>query len=127
MPHARPATKNGFHARVGKDLGQARSEFRTFIASKEAEMTIPPKHIAPLSTVRADCSAPAEEVGPGGEKIITRNGESYVALIDAQPLEREHIHPLLIDEAVRGLNVVAAGRVTDARSAIAARRRRVGP
>ena len=126
MPHARPAIKNGFPARVGEDLGQARSKFRTFIASKEEEMAIPPKHIAPLSTARADCSDPAEEVGPGAEKITTRNGERHVALIDAR-LERERIHLLLADEAVRGLDDVPAGRVTDARSAIAARKRRVGP
>jgi hypothetical protein len=58
-------------------------------------------------------------VRSGAEKIITKNGESYVALIDAQRLdhyhrlERERIHLLLIDEAGKGLADVAAGRVKD--------------
>jgi prevent-host-death family protein len=96
-------------------------------------MGITARDIVPLSTARANFSDLAEEVRAGAEKIITRNGESYVALIDAQRLdyyhrlERERIHLLLIDEAMRGLDDVAAGRVTDARSAIAARKRRLVP
>jgi prevent-host-death family protein len=86
--------------------------------------------VIPLSTARANFSELAEEVRAGAEKIITKNGESYVALIDAQrldyyhQLERERIHLLLIDEAAKGLADVAAGRVKDARSAIAAIKRR---
>ena len=66
----------------------------------------------------------------GAEKIVTKNGESYVAIIDAQrldyyhQLERERIHLLLIDEVSKGLDDVAAGRVKDARSAIQAIKRR---
>ena len=72
----------------------------------------------------------AEEVKAGAEKIITRNGESYVALIDAarldhyHRLERERIHLLLIGEADKGLDDVAAGRVKDARGAIQSIKRR---
>lgn len=86
--------------------------------------------VIPLSTARANFSELAEEVRAGAEKIITKNGESYVALIDAQrldyyhQLERERIHLLLIDEAAKGLEDVAAGRVKDARGAIAAIKRR---
>ena len=86
--------------------------------------------VIPLSTARANFSELAEEVRAGAEKIITKNGESYVALIDAQrldyyhQLERERIHLLLIDEAAKGLADVAAGRVKDGRSAIAAIKRR---
>ena len=86
--------------------------------------------VIPLSTARANFSELAEEVRAGAEKIITKNGESYVALIDAQrldyyhQLERERIHLLLIDEAAKGLADVADGRVKDARSAIAAIKRR---
>ena len=64
------------------------------------------------------------------EKIITKNGESYIALIDANrldyyhQLERERIHLLLIDEASKGLDDVAAGKVKDARSVIQAIKRR---
>ena len=53
----------------------------------------------------------------GHEKIITRNGRSYVALIDARRLdyyhrlEREHVHLILLEEAARGLDDVSAGRL----------------
>jgi len=52
-----------------------------------------------------------------GEKIITKNGESYAALIDTerldyyQRLDREHVHIKLLEEAVRGLHDVNAGNV----------------
>ena len=61
--------------------------------------------------------ARAEEVRGGAEKIITRNGESYVALVDARRLdhyhrlEREHLHRTMLTEAASGLDDVAAGRV----------------
>lgn len=89
-------------------------------------MGISDKDVIPLSTARANFSELAEEVKAGAEKIITENGESYIALIDAQrldyyhQLEHEHIHLLLIGEAAKGVEDVAAGRVKDARSAIAA-------
>ena len=86
--------------------------------------------VVPLSQARANLSELADQVKAGAEKIITKNGESYVALIDAQRLdyyhllERERIHLLLIDDASRGLADVAAGEVNDARKAIAAIKRR---
>jgi prevent-host-death family protein len=73
--------------------------------------------IVPLNQVRARLTELAEEVRVGKEKIITRNGESYVALIDARRLdhyhrlEREHIHFALLDEAAKGLADIVAGRV----------------
>ena len=78
--------------------------------------------IIPLSHARANFSELADAVNGGAEKIITKNGESYVALIDARrldyyhQLERERIHLLLIEEAAKGLDDVAAGYVKDARS-----------
>ena len=72
--------------------------------------------IVPMNQVRASFSELAEQVRRGREKLITRNGESYVALIDARRLdhyhrlEREHIHLTLIEEATRGLDDMAAGR-----------------
>ena len=93
-------------------------------------MGIAASDVIPLSHARANFSELAEEVKGGAEKIITKNGESYIALIDAQRLdyyhrlERERIHLLLIDEAGKGLDDVAAGKVKDARSAIAALKRR---
>lgn len=77
-----------------------------------------------LSQARATLSELVEQVKAGAEKIVTKNGESYVAIIDAQrlnyyhQLERERIHLLLIDEASKGLDDVAADRVKDARSVI---------
>ena len=93
-------------------------------------MGISASDVIPLSTARANFSELAEEVKAGAEKIITKNGESYVALIDADRLdyyhrlERERIHLLLIDEASKGLDDVAAGRVQDARTALTAIKKR---
>ena len=93
-------------------------------------MGIAASDVIPLSHARANFSALAEEVNAGAEKIITKNGESYVALIGAQrldyyhQLERERIHLLLIDEASKGLDDVAAGGVKDARIAIQSLKRR---
>jgi prevent-host-death family protein len=96
-------------------------------------MPISASDIVPLSTARATLSELADEVKAGAEKVITKNGESYVALIDARRLdyyhrlEHERIHLLLIAEAARGLDDVAAGRVNDAREAIASIKRRRKP
>lgn len=95
-------------------------------------MGISASDVVPLSQARANLSELAEQVKAGAEKIITKNGESYVALIDAQrldyyhQLEREHIHLLLIDEAAKGLDDVAAGQVKDARTAIKTLKHRRG-
>ena len=84
-------------------------------------MGITTKDVIPLTQARANLSELAAEVKSGAEKIITRNGESYVALIDAgrldyyHRLERERIHLLLLDEVEKGLADVAAGRTRDAR------------
>jgi prevent-host-death family protein len=43
--------------------------------------------IVPISQVRASFTDLAEQVRNGKEKIITRNGESYVALVDARRLD----------------------------------------
>lgn len=91
-------------------------------------MAIKTSDVVPLSQARSRLSEIADEAKAGAEKIITKNGESYVALIDAgkldyyHRLERERIHLLLLDDAEKGLTDVAAGRVKDARKAIARRR-----
>lgn len=72
--------------------------------------------VVPINQVRANFTDLAEQVRSGKEKIITRNGESYVALVDSRRLdhyhrlEREHIHLSLIDEAMRGIADIDAGR-----------------
>ena len=80
--------------------------------------------VVPFTQARANLSELADQAKAGAEKIITKNGESYVALIDADRLdyyhrlERERIHLLLIDDAKRGLADLAAGRTFEADGAI---------
>lgn len=86
--------------------------------------------VIPLTQARATLSDLVEQVKAGAEKIITKNGESYVAIIDSQrldyyhQLERERIHLLLIDDAAKGLNDIAAGKVKDAHSTLTTLKRR---
>jgi prevent-host-death family protein len=86
--------------------------------------------VVPLTQARATLSDLVEQVKAGAEKIITKNGESYVAIIDSQrldyyhQLERERIHLLLIDDAGKGLTDIAADKVKDARATLAALKRR---
>ena len=88
-------------------------------------MSISASDVVPFTQARATLSDLAEQVKAGAEKIITKNGESYVALIDSKRLdyyhrlERERIHLLLIDDARKGLADIAAGRTLDADAAIA--------
>jgi prevent-host-death family protein len=85
--------------------------------------------IVPLNQVRARLSDLAEQVRKGKEKIITRNGESYVALIDARRLdhyhrlERECVHLALLDDAVNGMADVNADRTLSVQEARAKYRR----
>ena len=88
------------------------------------------RDVVPFTQARAHLSELAEQAKAGAEKIITKNGESYVALIDADrldyyhSLERERIHLLLIDDAQRGLADIMAGRTQEADAAIAGLQRR---
>lgn len=86
--------------------------------------------VVPFTQARANLSELAEMAKAGAEKIITKNGESYVALIDADRLdyyhrlERERVHLLLIDDAKRGLADITAGRTYGADAAVAALQQR---
>ena len=88
-------------------------------------MSIAAKDVVPFTQARAKLSELADEVKTGSEKIITKNGESYVALIDADRLdyyhrlERERIHLLLLEDVKRGLADIVAGRTEEADAAIA--------
>ncbi|MGY8527394.1 type II toxin-antitoxin system Phd/YefM family antitoxin [Paracidovorax citrulli] len=89
--------------------------------------------VVPFTQARAKLSELADQAKAGAEKIITKNGESYVALIDANRLdyyhrlERERIHLLLIDDAKRGLLDIEAGRTYAADAALdRIQRRRAG-
>jgi len=96
-------------------------------------MSISVNDVVSLSQARASLSELAEQVKGGAEKVITKNGESYVALIDAQRLdhyhrlERANIHLLLLDELEKGVADIEAGRTQDARTALRSLRARHKP
>ena len=60
--------------------------------------------VVPFTQARANLSELADQAKAGAEKIITKNGESYVALIE---------------DAKRGLADIEAGRTHGADAAIA--------
>ncbi len=82
-------------------------------------MSISSADIIPLSQIRARFTELADQVSEGQEKIITRNGESYVALIDSKKLdyyhslEKSHLHLVLLNEVEQGLDDVANKRNID--------------
>jgi prevent-host-death family protein len=84
-------------------------------------MPLTSRDIVPLSHARAHLSELADEVRAGAEKIITKNGESYVALVDAARLDYYHRLAAerwqleLLEDVERGIDDVAAGRTRDAR------------
>ncbi len=85
--------------------------------------------VVPLTVARANLSDLVEQVKAGAEKIITKNGESYVAIIDSarldyyHQLERERIHLLMMDDVSKGLDDIVEGNVKDAHSTLAALKR----
>ena len=84
-------------------------------------MSFSANDIVPLSQARTKPSELADAAKEGAEKITTKNGERHDALIDAnhyRRLESARIHLLLIDEAAKGLDDVAAGRISDARGTL---------
>ncbi len=86
--------------------------------------------VVPFTQARAKLSELADQTKAGAEKIITKNGESYVALIDADRLDdyhrlaRERIHLLPIADTQRGLVDIAAGRTYEADGVIGQLQRR---
>ena len=109
------------------DVGVWRSKLHRILPTPPPEplMGISASDVVPFTQARANLSELADQVKAGAEKIITKNGESYVALIDADRLdyyhrlERERIHLLLIDDAKRGLADIQAGRTVEADGALA--------
>lgn len=61
--------------------------------------------VVPISEARARLTELADEVVAGAEKVLTKNGTSFVALVDAEKLdydhalEAEHANLVLLDEA----------------------------
>jgi prevent-host-death family protein len=98
-------------------------------ANEGQYMAIAAADVIPLSRARANLSELADEVKAGAEKIITKNGESYVALIDAarldyyHRLEQERIHLVLLDDIEKGLADLDAGRAEGVREVLVELRR----
>ena len=72
--------------------------------------------VVPISEARARLTELAEEVVDGAEKVLTKNGASYVAIVDAKKLdyyhalEEEHAGLVLLEEAEKGLRQILAGQ-----------------
>jgi PHD/YefM family antitoxin component YafN of YafNO toxin-antitoxin module len=84
---------------------------------EECGMTLRASDIIPISEARARLTELAEDVvGSGAEKVLTKNGSSYVALVDAKKLdyyhalEQEHASLVLLTEAEAALGQVIAGK-----------------
>ena len=80
-------------------------------------MNLTSKHIVPITTARARLTELADEVAKSGEpKLITKNGESYVALITAEQLDELRRFQLaearsILRATAEALEDVNAGRV----------------
>lgn len=80
-------------------------------------MSLRTSDVVPISEARARLTELAEEVvGEGAEKVLTKNGSSFVAIVDARKLdyyhalEAEHASLVLLDEAETGLRELLAGK-----------------
>lgn len=84
-------------------------------------MSYTAKDLVPISEARARLTELADDVVAGAEKLLTKNGLAYVALVDAKKLdyyhalEEEHASLILLTEAETGLREVLSGqRVSNA-------------
>jgi len=85
-------------------------------------MALRASDVVPISEARARLTELAEDVvGSGAEKVLTKNGASYVALVDARrldyyhALEAEHANLVLADDRIKGLKEALSGEfVSDA-------------
>jgi len=79
-------------------------------------MALRASDVVPISEARARLTELSEDVvGSGAEKVLTKNGASYVALIDARrldyyhALEAEHAKLVLAEDAITGLREALSG------------------
>lgn len=84
-------------------------------------MSFTAQDVVPISEARARLTELSDEVVAGAEKLLTKNGAAYVAIVDAKKLdyyhalEAEHASLVLMTEAETGLREVLAGhRITNA-------------
>lgn len=87
---------------------------------KESLMNFSAQDVVPISEARARLTELSDEVVAGAEKLLTKNGAAYVAIVDAKKLdyyhalEEEHASLVLLSEAEAGLReVLAAQRVSN--------------
>jgi prevent-host-death family protein len=80
-------------------------------------MSLRPSNEVPISEARARLTELAKEVVEGGaEKVLTKNGVRYVAIVDARKLdyyhalEEEHAGLVMVSEAEIGLRQYLAGQ-----------------
>jgi hypothetical protein len=80
-------------------------------------VALPTSDVVPISEARVRLTELAEEVvGEGAEKVLTKNGSSFVAIVDARKLdyyhalEAEHANLILLDEAETGFKQMLAGQ-----------------
>ena len=85
---------------------------------KEVLVGVRASDVVPISEARARLTELAEDVvGHGSEKVLTKNGASYVALVDARKLdyyhalEAEHAGLVLVQSALEGLEDLAVSRI----------------
>lgn len=79
-------------------------------------MSFTAQDIVPISEARARLTELSDEIMAGAEKLLTKNGAAYVAIVDARKLdyyhalEEEHASLVLLAEAEAGLREVLGGR-----------------
>jgi len=79
-------------------------------------MSFTTQDVVPISEARARLTELSDEVVAGAEKLLTKNGAAYVAIVDAKKLdyyhalEEEHASLVLLSEAESGLRELLAGR-----------------
>ncbi len=81
-------------------------------------MSIRAQDVVPISEARSRLTELAEDVVAGAEKLLTKNGTAFVALIDARKLDyyhdlerRERGRLLMMADAERGIQDGLEGRV----------------
>ena len=81
-------------------------------------MSIRAQDVVPISEARSRLTELAEDVVAGAEKLLTKNGTAFVALVDARKLDyyhdlerREQGRLLMVADAERGIKDGLEGRV----------------
>jgi antitoxin (DNA-binding transcriptional repressor) of toxin-antitoxin stability system len=83
-------------------------------------MSIRTQDVVSMSDACLRLAELADEVVAGTEKVLTKDGSAYVAIVDARKLdyyhalEAEHRRLVALDDAEKGLNDALAGRVQSA-------------